>query len=74
MRTLLLRCTTASLGWGGALAFLTGTVTLTGGRSILGPVPPTVAIVGGGALAMGGFVLYLVLSDSVRARRRKRPR
>ena len=74
MRDLLLRCTTAILGWGGALLFLAGTVSLTGGRTILGVLSPAVAIVGGGALAMGGFVVHLVHSDSVRARRRRRPR
>ena len=74
MGDFLLRTAIAVLGWGGALLFLAGTVSLTGGRTLLGGLPPAVAIVGGGALAMGGFVVHLVHSDSVRARRRKRPR
>lgn len=73
MRVWLLRLLNLVLGVGGALLFLAGAMSLTARTLVAGVLPPTLAVVLGGAAFCLWLVLYLVMADAVKAKSRRRP-
>lgn len=73
MQVRLLRLLTMVLGVGGALLFLGGAMSLTSGTLVAGMLPPVLAVVLGGAAFCLWLVLYVVMSDAVKAGPRRRP-
>ncbi|MEO8220199.1 MAG: hypothetical protein ABI563_05380 [Specibacter sp.] len=73
MRIWLLRLLNLIFGAGCALLFLAGAMSLTARTLVAGVLPPTFAVVLGGAVFCLWLVLCLVMADAVKAKSRRRP-